>query len=160
MFSDERMGNDFLAALAKMPKGSGLVFRHYAVARAERHALYEKARTIAKARRMVVMLAGSAQQARGWRADGVHGAGGAFSTAPVHNLRELIAAERAGVDLVFISPVFATRSHIGGRALGYSGFARLALRSKVPVIALGGMTAARARTLRGAYGWAGIDAWL
>ncbi len=81
-------------------------------------------------------------------------------TASVHNYRELIAAHRAGVDLIFLSPVFPTRSHPGGPTLGRRRFAELALRARVPVIALGGITAHRARSLKGAYGWAGIDAWL
>jgi thiamine-phosphate pyrophosphorylase len=83
-------------------------------------------------------------------------------TSPVHNVRELVAAERRGVSALLVSPVFATRSHPGGRALGYSGFGTIAHRAKAPVIALGGMTARRARALRrfGIHGWAAIDAWI
>jgi thiamine-phosphate pyrophosphorylase len=168
MMSDERMGKAFLPALARMPKGSGLIFRHYGLASAERRTLFERARRIARARRIVLVLAGSTKQAHAWRADGVHGGDRIRSPAmfllilskPVHNVRELIAAERAGADLVFISPVFATRSHPGGRALARRGFAALARQSKIPVIALGGLNKRRARMLGGAYGWAGIDAWL
>ncbi len=195
MFSDERMGDLFLPALAQLPKGAGLVFRHYALAMPERRALFAAARKIARARRIVIVLAGPVREARAWRADGVHGVRGMkglktplilrlpkdrpshpkeakssaplrqaqrerkwIKTAPVHNLRELIAAERARVDLVFLSPVFATRSHLGGRTLGRRGFAALARRAKAPAIALGGMNARRARALKRGYGWAGIDA--
>jgi thiamine-phosphate pyrophosphorylase len=75
-------------------------------------------------------------------------------------VRELIVANRTRADLIFLSPVFLTRSHPNGRTLGRRGFAALAQLSEVPVIALGGMNARRARTLNGAYGWAAIDAWL
>jgi thiamine monophosphate synthase len=34
----------------------------------------------------------------------------------------------------------------------------MAAMTRLPVIALGGMNAARAKGLEGAYGWAGIDA--
>jgi len=37
--------------------------------------------------------------------------------------------------------------------------AKLAGQTSLPVVALGGMNAARAKGLSGAYGWAGIDAW-
>ena len=42
---------------------------------------------------------------------------------------------------------------------GPAGFAALAALTPLPVVALGGMNAARAEELSGAYGWAGIDAW-
>ena len=45
--------------------------------------------------------------------------------------------------------------------LGPAEFGRLCRRTRLPVVALGGMDRARARALRlrGAWGWAGIDAW-
>jgi thiamine-phosphate pyrophosphorylase len=57
--------------------------------------------------------------------------------------------------------VFATRSHPGKPALGRRGFRHLARRTKLPVVALGGMDRVMARSLApDAYGWAAIDAWL
>jgi thiamine-phosphate pyrophosphorylase len=38
-------------------------------------------------------------------------------------------------------------------------FGLIAGRARVPVIALGGMDARKARRLPNIYGWAGIDAW-
>jgi thiamine-phosphate pyrophosphorylase len=74
---------------------------------------------------------------------------------------EIRAAERAGADLLFLSPVFATSSHPGARPLGLARFAWLARRTPLPVLALGGMNGPRGRRLAsfGAYGWAGIAAW-
>jgi thiamine-phosphate pyrophosphorylase len=80
-------------------------------------------------------------------------------SAPAHDLAEIRAAERAGADFVFLSPVFPTRSHPGAEPLGPHRFAALACATRLPVIALGGMDEKRVRGLRGAYGWAGIDAW-
>jgi len=57
---------------------------------------------------------------------------------------------------VLLSPVFPTRSHPGGKVLGALRFRLLAARSRLPVLALGGMNARRARALRG-FGWAAID---
>jgi thiamine-phosphate pyrophosphorylase len=94
-----------------------------------------------------------------WGADGSHGRHDGATTAPVHDLEEIRAAEAAGAALVFLSPVFPTRSHPGAPVLGPEGFAALARQTKLPVVALGGMSAERAATLAGAYGWAGIDAW-
>ncbi len=55
-----------------------------------------------------------------------------------------------------LSPVFPTRSHPGGEILGADTFQRLARASAIPVIALGGMNANRARALGWPF-WAAID---
>ena len=148
LMTDERMGDALFPALRRLPKGSGVVFRHYSLARPKRKALLARVERIARARRLLLIAGGSEH--------GRHR--GAIST-PVHSLRERIAAERAGARLLFVSPVFPTRSHPGARALGRVRFGMLVRGARVPVIALGGMTRKRARSLSvfGIYGWAAID---
>ena len=160
--TDERMGDALWSSLAALPKGSGVVFRHYDAA--DRKALFKAVQRIAKARRLVLVVAGPARLAKAWHVDGSHGRSAhrpqALRTAPVHNHRERVAAERAGADLLFVSPVFATRSHAGAKGMGRVRFGLLLRGAKVPVIALGGMTKRRAKSLTGlgVYGWAAIDA--
>ncbi len=141
-----------------MPAGAGIVFRHFSLAEVARRDLFARVR---KAHPGLLLLAGPAELARSWGADGSHGAGPGegLRTAPAHNLAEIRLAEAAGAALVFLSPVFATRSHPGATPLGPESFAELAAQTELPVVALGGMDEARAESLRGAYGWAGIDAW-
>ncbi|MFS0738016.1 thiamine phosphate synthase [Sphingomonas sp. 1P06PA] len=165
LMTDERMGAALWPALARLPPGSGVVFRHKRTPAAERRALYDRVRRIARVRRLVLLLAGSTRQAIGWQADGVHGAAtgrlprGRLRTLPAHDRIELIAARRARADAAFLSPVFATRSHPGAPALGPLRFGLLARGASIPVIALGGITSARARRVvgLGAAGWAAID---
>lgn len=161
--TDERLGDDLWRAISRLPRGGGIVFRHYRTPAAERRRLFERVRGVARRRRLVLVLAGPQRQAIAWGADGAHGrsphlraARLLLRTAPAHDARELAQAARA--DLVFVSPIFATRSHAGARCLGPHRFAALARRAHQPVIALGGMDAAKARRVR-AYGWAAIDAW-
>ncbi len=160
--TDERMGDALFGAIARLPDGSGIVLRHYSLPETERRALFDRVKATAQGH--LLLLAGPAGQARAWGADGSHGRGpgAGLRSAPVHDLDELRAAEREGADLLFLSPVFATRSHPDVRPLGLNGFADLVRQTRLPVIALGGMDAARARetAAAGAYGWAGIDAWL
>ena len=85
---------------------------------------------------------------------------------PVHDGREARRARRAGADIVFVSPLHATRSHPGAPALGRKAWLRLARLAAARPVALGGMTPPRARMLRRAAtgsgikpGWAAIDAW-
>ena len=164
LMTDERMGDALWPALEKLPRGGGIIFRHRNTPVAERRALFERIRRIARRRRLVLVLAGSVQQAAAWRADGAHGRSARraqrplIRTAPAHNRRELMEA-RPGADLILISPIFPTRSHPEVIALGPTRFAALARDAGRPVIAVGGMTPKRARALRGIYGWGAIDAW-
>jgi thiamine-phosphate pyrophosphorylase len=161
--TDERMGDALMSAIAALPRGSGIIFRHYLLNPADRAALFRTVQRQARRHRHVLLFGGSAREARRVGADGHHQrsprAGSRLHSAAVHNRRERIAAERLGVDLIFVSPVFATASHPGARPLGARGFGALSYKSKVPVIALGGMTRARFKALAGlkAYGWAAID---
>lgn len=158
LMTDERLGAGLYQALRRLPPGAGVVFRHYATPSRERRALFLAVRRIAHARRLIVVSAGGTLPG----ADGVHRARGpGLVTWPAHDRREAIAGQRAGAALLFVSPVFPTRSHPGAPALGSVRAARVARGLGVRVIALGGMEARRWRRVRalGFYGWAGIDAW-
>jgi thiamine-phosphate pyrophosphorylase len=155
LMTDERQGDGLWAALERLPRGSGVMFRHYGLGPAERRRLFDRVRGVARRRRLLLLAGG-----KGLRGDGVHGGrGGGFRSASVHDLRELKTAERSGARLVFLSPAFPTRSHPGARALGPVRFGLIAAQARIPVIALGGVDARKARRLPHIYGWAGIDAW-
>jgi thiamine-phosphate pyrophosphorylase len=159
LMTDERLGDGLWDALERLPRGAGIVFRHYSLPGAARRRLFARVHQIARRRKLVLIAAGAPLPG----ADGVHGAAGrgGLRSASAHDLRELKAAERQGAHLVFLSPVFPTRSHPGARTLGRVRFGLLARQARIPVIALGGMDARRGASLTasGAYGWAGIDAW-
>jgi thiamine-phosphate pyrophosphorylase len=111
-----------------------------------------------------VILADSALTAREWGADGIYGSPrsltprrtGLIHLATARGLAELGLAARLGADAALLSPVFPTRTHPGGAVLGPVRFRLLARHSRLPVIALGGMTAHRARALDWPR-WAAID---
>jgi thiamine-phosphate pyrophosphorylase len=161
LMTDERLGDSLFAAIGRLPREGGIVFRHYGLAGPERRRLFDRIRAAAEGR--LLLLAGPWRDARAWGADGSHGRGPGegLRTTPVHDEAELRAAESAGAALVFISPVYPTRSHPGAPALGDDGFLALARSTTLPAVALGGMNVARGRALmaRGAYGWAAVDAW-
>jgi thiamine-phosphate pyrophosphorylase len=159
LMTDERQGEGLFDAVARLPAGAGIVFRHYSLAREARRALFERVSSAAGGR--LLLVAGPADQALAWGAGGSHGRGPGegLRSAPARDLAEIRAAEAAGASFIFLSPVFATRSHPERAPLGPAGFAALSRRTALPVVALGGMNAARAERLAGAYGWAGIDAW-
>ena len=78
--------------------------------------------------------------------------------AAVHNMAEIAAANRLAADMVFLSPVFPTRSHCGVNVLGAMRFAILARHAAMPVCALGGVTYGNyQRIARFSHGWGAID---
>ena len=75
-----------------------------------------------------------------------------------HSLEEVLAAERDGADYVFFGPVFATPSKTRfGAPHGPSVLAAVCRATRIPVLAIGGITLENARTCL-ASGAAGIAA--
>ena len=164
LMTDERLGIRLWEAIDRLPKDSGIVFRHYALAPAERLDLAREVASACRARGFTLAVVGDIDMARAVGADLIHNPpdvpdGIPFSKA-LHSLEEAEAAARVGASLVFVSPVFATRSHPNAPALGPGRAIRLAEAAGAPAIALGGMNAQRFAELEGFCGWAGIDAWL
>lgn len=165
LLSDARNDAALETALRALPPGSGFVFRHHHLEPEARRERFDSLAVYARASndRIVLILAGSADDARDWGAQGTYGnparqsaADGLLRLATAHCGAELKAAEQSGADGVFLSPVFATRSHHLAQPLGIHGFHVLAQQSAVPVIALGGMTKARAAELNWPR-WGAID---
>lgn len=164
LLSDARNDAALDAALARLPRGSGFVYRHYHLPDGQRIARYAELERIARARNHWVILADSALTAREWGADGYYGAplaltpkrAGLLAIAAVHGLHEIAQANRVGAHAAMLSPAFATRSHPGAAALGPLRFRLMARFGQMPVIALGGMDQRSADRLAWDR-WAAID---
>lgn len=178
LFSDERAASSPVELAALLPPGSGIVLRHDSLPPGARWRLARRLARIARARRLLLLIAAAPAVAKRWGADGVHLrqvlAGrsgqahrlGLMLTMPVHDGYEARRARRSGARAVFLSPLHPTRSHPGAPALGRKAWLRLARLAGVQPVALGGMTPRRARALTRAAaasgikpGWAAIDAW-
>ncbi|PKB14839.1 thiamine-phosphate pyrophosphorylase [Novosphingobium kunmingense] len=162
--SDARNDASIERALARLPRGSGMIVRHYHLAKADRRQRFDRLKRLAWARGHLVALAGDARMARRWGADAAYGSPATLAGGPavprlvaIHSLREMRRAARA--DAVLLSPAFPTRSHPGKAILGPLRFRLIAARSQVPVIALGGMDGHAAKRLKWPR-WAAIDAFL
>ncbi|NJC04867.1 thiamine-phosphate pyrophosphorylase [Sphingomonas kaistensis] len=161
--TDERMGDALGAAIARAAAaGAGVIVRHHGAPAVER-------RRIANAVIASGALLGVSRD-RDLAADVgaalVHNPEGDPGVLPfslsVHDEGEARAAAHRSPALVFVSPLFATRSHAGAPALGEEAARRLALLTGRPAYALGGVDRNRGEKLMGDgwAGWAGIDAWL
>lgn len=163
LLTDARNDARLARALVGLPPRSGVIFRHYHLSPTARRKRFAALARLARAHGHAVVLAGTARDARALGADGAYGPPDRLARGPAtlrlvtaHSLREMRRAVAARADALVLSPVFPTRSHPGGRTLGPVAFNLMSRLSPVPVIALGGMTQRRARTI-GARNWAAID---
>ncbi len=159
LFTDSRRVADPRPVVARLPKGlAGVVLRHDG--EPGRATLGRDLARLCRARRLRLVVAGDPRLAAVLGA-GVHLRGGrwpagapmlarrrgALMTSSAHSLAELRRAARVGVDLAFLSPAFATRSHPGEAALGPLRWGRLARGVALAVAALGGVGGVSVRRL-------------
>lgn len=166
LMTDERIGEQLWEAIDRLPVGSGIVFRHYSAEPQERAALAQKIARTCRDRRLTLAVARDEELARAVGADLVHNPAKPLSDLPfsvaVHSVREADAAREAGAALVFVSPIYPTRSHPRQQPLSEDHAVHIARAAAVPAIALGGVDAGKFERLQhqGFHGWAAIDAWL
>ena len=101
LLSDERNDAVLEEALQRLPRGSGLIYRHYHLADGMRIERWFELMRVARARGHVMVLGDSALTAREWGADGRYGAprslypaSDLLTLATVHSLREIGLANR------------------------------------------------------------------
>lgn len=160
-----------LAAAVFAGGGRWLLLRDKDLSQDERIALGRRLVEMAAPQGATVLLIGDVEAALEAGAAGVHlprdgdpvAARARLGSAALiglsaHNLGEARRAAAEGADYVTLSPVFASASKPGyGPAIGLAGLAEVAAAIDLPVLALGGVTAGRARDCLAA-GAAGLAA--
>jgi thiamine-phosphate pyrophosphorylase len=154
--------------LSVLPRGAGVVVRHYD--HPQRASFARALVAQGKARGLIMLVAGDMHLALAVGAHGVHlpehqlryyrkPFAGFIVTAAAHNAKALQRARFA--DGIFLSPIFASRSHPAASGLGLSRAAQLLRLQPHPVFALGGITEKTSNQLAalGFSGLAAIDGW-
>jgi thiamine-phosphate pyrophosphorylase len=170
-FTDPARVPDPEAVAERLPAGAGVVYRPFDAADAVARGL--RLADIARRRGLLLLAGADAGLAEAIDAGGVHlpqrlAASAAQVrlahpdwriTAAAHDAEAVLAARRAGVEAVVVSPVFPSRSPSAGAPLGVEGLAWISAGAALPVYALGGVNAQSADALVGAgvYGLAGIE---
>ncbi len=156
----------------RLPAGASVVHRGFG--RPESHEEAGRLREVARRAGVKLLIGKDAELAEAIMADGVHlpeaDAGRAAElrrrnphwlvTAAWHPGRSPIAPRDTGLDALIASPIFSPGGASSGPGLGPEGLATSVAASRLPVYALGGITAARAELLEdsGACGIAAVDA--
>jgi thiamine-phosphate pyrophosphorylase len=174
LMTDEARLPDPLAAARALPKGAAIVLRHRdGKARAELAAALVR---IARARGLMLLIAGDADLAARLGAHGLHLPEAKMHeaahwralrphwriTVAAHSAQTLARARSLGADAALLASIFPTRSHVGRGVLGAIRFRLMARAASCPVYALGGVNAETVRRLHGAplAGIAAIEALL
>ena len=170
--SDPARTGDVTEAVAGLPKGCALIYRHFGegrraiIARALRQVTHDNAQQL-------LIGGGDVELAMAVKADGVHFKRDAALSGP-HKLRaenKQIIITMAGLktgkyraslsclDGLFISSIFPSQSPSAGEAIGTEALKARCEVLPVPIFALGGITAKTAPQLlgSGASGLAAID---
>jgi len=162
LMTDQTRVPDPAAAARGLPPGSAVILRH--TDRRKRAALGRALADIARARGLLLLVAGDACLAADVGAHGLHLPEARareashwrtlrpswLITASAHSARGLASARSAGADAVLLAPVFATSSHPDREPLGVLRVRLMAARAGLPVYALGGINARTIMRLKGA----------
>ena len=156
--TDTERTPDPMAAIARLPRGYGVIFRHYDCP--GRPELAGKVARLCRARRLLLVVAGDLALARDVGAKGLHlpeflalrGRPHALPaqwllTVAAHSPKALARAAAIGADAALAGPAFPTASHPGAIALGPHRLARMLQVARIPVYALGGVNETTMRKL-------------
>lgn len=167
LMTDPRFGLRLYASIQKLPIGSGVILRHYDDL--NRYTIYKNIAKICRRRGHMLVVAENSDKILNDNNKKYH-VGQYYGRPPmspinnhsiiligVHNAQEINRAILSKPDLLLLSPLFRTNSHKGARPLGIARFRQLSHLCGIPILALGGANAIRARMIRYVHGYAAID---
>ncbi len=157
---------DLLAIVRRLPRGMGVIWRHYG--EAKRLATGLALARLCRRRGLILLVSADPGLAAQIGASGVHWperllrgvrpCAGMIETSAAHSRAAIARAKRLGIDAVIVSTIFPSRSPTAGPAMGALRFRQLSREAPLPVYALGGVDALNAASaMRHAAGWAAID---
>ncbi len=156
-----------VSVLPKLPRGSGIIYRHFGAE--NRHQTALELSDGIRPLGLRLLIAADPELAQAVGADGVHwpetrlGQARAWrnrfelQTASAHSRQAIWRASQLNFDAVLASSVFSSDSPSAGRPLGVARFRRLVSTSPIPVYGLGGVTAQTSKRICQVSGLSGIS---
>jgi thiamine-phosphate pyrophosphorylase len=162
VFTDPKRGPGPLALAKRLPKGAGLVYRHFGAK--DRQQTARQLREICDLRQAKLLIGADPELAHLVRADGVHVPerdarnlaailrtfGFSLISAAAHSSKAAKQAISDGADLVVLSCVFASQSPSAKAPMGSQKFAAACQDIAGPVFGLGGIGLDNVHQLHGA----------
>lgn len=150
-FTDRKRIANVFDVVENLPENSAIIIREYDLKADERLSFAKQIIVIAHRKNLKVLVGKDWNLAEEIGADGVH-----FSdldqdfmipknrhklilSYSCHQTESIIKAEKLNVDLVFYSPIFASKSHPNQQPVGINGLRNFTKKTLLPVYALGGI---------------------
>ena len=129
-----------------MPKNSAIIIREYDLEEKNREIFAKKIVALARPLGLKILVGKDLSLAKKIKADGVHFSD--FDKLPLqffqqknfpekfifsfscHNLKSALKAQKSGFDIIFISPIFPTTSHLNTKNMGLKNLSKISLKTK------------------------------
>ena len=168
--TDPQRVTDPVEAIACLPQGSGVIYRHFGSP--DRAEVAAQLADLCTARQFFLLIAADPKLALSVGAFGVHWPEArlpeaqrwkgqfAMQTASAHCRGAIWRAQRAGMDAALVSKVHPSQSASPGNPMGAIRFRQLARPTDLPVYALGGVNAGNAGRTASSGGIAAVESLL
>ena len=165
--TDPSRTRDTFSVVENLPRGSGVIYRHFE--EGGREAIAKRLRQLTWRRGICLLIGNDPDLALRVKADGVHWTERnlasskywrdrfSLMTGAAHSRRAIAIAGETGLDAALVSTVFASESASALRPIGPIKFRQFALTAPLPIYALGGVTAENAGRISGVAGIAAVS---
>ena len=162
-FTNRHQFADIFEIIKSFPKSSvAIIVREYDLPYEERLEFVLKIKKIALEKDLLVLVGKDLKLALEAEIDGLHISDrnvisqknlcrknpNFIITKSCHSEIEVIKAGNSGFDAIFFSPIFTTKTHPNQKPAGVLALSKIALKSKIPLYALGGIGPCNLRRLR------------
>ncbi len=145
-FSNRAVITSLESTIKHLPKNSAIIIREYDLEEKDREIFAKKIVALARPLGLKILVGKDLSLAKKIKADGVHFSD--FDKLPLqffqqknfpekfifsfscHNLKSALKAQKSGFDMIFISPIFPTTSHLNTKNMGLKNLAKISLKTK------------------------------
>ena len=145
-FSNRAFITSLESTIKHLPKNSAIIIREYYLEEKDREIFAKKIVALARPLGLKILVGKDLSLAKKIKADGVHFSD--FDKLPLqffqqknfpekfifsfscHNLKSALKAQKSGFDMIFISPIFPTTSHLNTKNMGLKNLAKISLKTK------------------------------
>ena len=145
-FSNRAVITSLESTIKHLPKNSAIIIREYDLEEKNREIFAKKIVALARPLGLKILVGKDLSLAKKIKADGVHFSD--FDKLPLqffqqknfpekfifsfscHNLKSALKAQKSGFDMIFISPIFPTTSHLNTKNMGLKNLAKISLKTK------------------------------
>jgi len=183
-FTCSKKVSDFEKTIKNLPKKSYVIIREYNLNKKDREIFAQKIIALARPKGLKILVGKDFALARKIKADGVHFSD--FDKLPLqflqkksfakkfifsfacHNLKSALRSQKLKADMIFITPIFPTTSHLEAKIIGLRNLAKITSKTKnspyfsSTIYALGGVNSTNIKSINklGISGISAIDLFL